>query len=937
MSTEAEQGYRRGYRPAKGVDTPFVPATLKDNPMCNGCLACVDACPFDAFSVGQDKQGYYQPDIIADKCTDCGLCVRICPAVILPETHNTDSPTCYSFVTSDPDLLQASSSGGIFGVLAHEMFRRGGKVVGVAWEPDWSARFVMIDSEDEMPRLHKSKYLQPQADGIYRQVRDTLAGGVPVLFCGLPCHVSGLRAFLKKRYDNLVAVELLCSHAPSSKYFQQYVQEDWKQDNITAYEFRHKEPLDGFRCDAIAVRLPDGSTKRRTTVQQDLYQAMYHPKLMIGEHCLGCRFAGFPRGADLTIGDFWGIENQNPDQEFRNGISLVLSHNSRGQEFLDASTNGQSELVERPLPWMGGNGRGDLTTEAPFGTPAFHALFPHQGFRQSARKALRVQHDHKWDIGLVGASMAVNFGASLTYFALQSLLTQLGHTVLMIDRPMSAEAWDFAPEMYRRQPWFYRAPSFPTRQHMRQLNDYCDQFMVGSDQHWHPNLVRVWDQLTLLDFVAPDRKKIAVAASFGHDSFDASLATRQKMQDALSRFDALSFREASGVRLAEQEFGVRGDFVLDPVFCLGPDPFLELARPEIESTRGSSGLVSYFLNPSRAKADMAYRLARSLDLKPMFFSELEPIYSHDGLRRKWDVDVTRGTIEDRIASLATADFIITDSFHGMCFAVLLKKPFVAVTNKERGIARFQSIADLLNLHGRLVSEDAIKNVTSADPYLSIKDIQSSDKTLAKESERSIQWIRTALNTPIDNASQESRLWSQENRIIELDRKVASLSTHTNMLASFPALAAQYRLGDWLETIFPRRRDFCVVISVRDTPGLNVQNEDQQALSLFGLRQDLQHGHWCGYGAVIDAGQVIFESELQQNNTVQWRGNLFGHRIGLLSSPYPRWNISALLVDNEDYSPNKRGFNLIAIDRRTGRVIDSVAYDTHLPQGTAYRT
>jgi len=362
-----------GWRGARGVRTPYVPATLAMNPMCTGCLACVDACPFDALQAGTDKFGLFRPQLISEKCPDCGLCVRMCPAITPPAKPTTQPPACYSFQTDDAALLQASTSGGIFGLLAQNTLADGGVVAGAAWGDGLTVGHVVVTDVADLPRLHKSKYCQSNTTGVYRDVRKRLRDGQQVLFSGLPCQVAGLRGFLKGNAEKLLTVDLLCGDAPAPAMFRAYARETW-QKGVAGFEFRHKES--GYSDAYLSqVTMADG-TQVLQPRKGDAFQAAFHAHKLCSLHCANCQYQALPRYADITIGDFWGLEQHDAAADMQPGMSVILVNSPRGAEFLKHALGAEADLlVERPIEWLGGNGFmvGDAHNWAPPERDAFFA------------------------------------------------------------------------------------------------------------------------------------------------------------------------------------------------------------------------------------------------------------------------------------------------------------------------------------------------------------------------------------------------------------------------------------------------------------------------------------------------------------------------------------------------------------------------------------
>lgn len=349
---------------------------LLSKKMCTGCGACLNICSCDAIRLCQDEWGYYRAKVEQEKCIDCGKCAKICPAIKSPVKLNKEQPECYEFIAKDSKTLMASSSGGAFSVFAREIFKRQGAVVGAAWRDDFSVEHIMIEDEKELPKLQKSKYLQSYTGMIHSQVKEHLNQGQVVLFTGCPCQVAGLKSYLGKEYDNLIAIDLLCGNAPSSQFFQRYLKESFPE-GVNKYEFRNK--LFGYNARTVKIELKNGKTiihkegkppkeagktiikeKNKETpidAKNDAYQQVYHSHTMCATHCEKCKYQQIPRYGDLTIGDFWGLSSKDKEISVKKGASVILSNNEKGSSFLKSLSQDEIQVLkEVPLEWIGGNG-----------------------------------------------------------------------------------------------------------------------------------------------------------------------------------------------------------------------------------------------------------------------------------------------------------------------------------------------------------------------------------------------------------------------------------------------------------------------------------------------------------------------------------------------------------------------------------------------------
>lgn len=393
--------------------------------MCTGCSACVNSCPKKALSFKRDRFGYFVPDIDIEKCNQCGLCVNLCPAVKLPARLNSDNPALYAFIARDESLLRKSSSGAAFGVLARHMLSQGGAVSGCAWNEDWNkavsnsdndstqndasissagappsskilpvAEHIVVDNEADLERLHKSKYFQSYMGSVFSEIAELLKLGRRVLFCGCPCQVAGLRSYLRKDYDGLICVDLLCGNAPSQAFFAKYLKDSFRE-TPASYEFRNKTSGSwathtvkvGFKNDNYAV----------IEKNADLFQKAYHKHIMTPPHCECCKYQSLPRYGDITIGDFWGISKHDPHFNTQKGVSLVLVNNTKGKSFFETIPENLIDYLEKkPLAWLGKNGcalKGCHNWSYPGRNRFYLSYSSGKSFEKSLEEALKLPND----------------------------------------------------------------------------------------------------------------------------------------------------------------------------------------------------------------------------------------------------------------------------------------------------------------------------------------------------------------------------------------------------------------------------------------------------------------------------------------------------------------------------------------------------------------
>lgn len=319
---------------------------------CCGCSSCFNACPKRAITMVPNGEGFLNPSVDPSKCTDCGTCSKRCPE-LNPRFDNFANPKCYAAWASD-DIRSVSSSGGMFSVAAQAVLEEGGAVCGAVFRNDWSVEHIIVEDEIGLSEIRGSKYIQSEIGDAYRRVKGMLKKGRPVLFTGMPCQVAGLHAYLGKDYDNLYTVDILCHGITSYKVFEKYRKEILDGKRITDIKFKAKKPW-GWHA-GVNAKFDDGSSYS-VIIEKDPYYRAYISGLSRNTTCGTCVFERTPRQGDLTIGDFWKIQDFDPSLNDNKGTSLVLVNSARGEELFEMMGPKLQRCVEVPIVYgIAGNG-----------------------------------------------------------------------------------------------------------------------------------------------------------------------------------------------------------------------------------------------------------------------------------------------------------------------------------------------------------------------------------------------------------------------------------------------------------------------------------------------------------------------------------------------------------------------------------------------------
>ena len=318
---------------------------------CCGCNACGDVCAQHAITFKTDHEGFWYPEVNMQKCTDCHLCEKVCPIINIKMLKKNDLPQsiCYAAEHKNLEVVFDSTSGGLFSALADIMYRNKGYVGGAVFNKDFKSVKQYISSDkNDLPRLRSSKYLQSNFEGFYSQVRDLLKAGEHVLVCGSPCQMAALRAFLRKEYENLIIADYICRGINSPKVWGKYIDSFEERYGSKVVYAKAKSKEYGWRNLTQKVTLENGKSYFETKDQSNFTKGYLSTNVYCRPSCYECKFKGYPRMADITLADFWGIERVDSSMEKNLGTSLVMINSSKGQKYFE---NVKSRIHYIPVPF----------------------------------------------------------------------------------------------------------------------------------------------------------------------------------------------------------------------------------------------------------------------------------------------------------------------------------------------------------------------------------------------------------------------------------------------------------------------------------------------------------------------------------------------------------------------------------------------------------
>lgn len=321
---------------------------LVDKLHCTGCASCKAVCKHEAISMQADAEGFLYPHVDAFKCVNCGLCQKVCPSVNPAESRRPRS--VYAAMAKDDALRLASSSGGVFSLLASDILSKGGVVFGAAFDHnDWHVYHKAVESEAELAELRGSKYVQSDVGDCYRQVKAYLDTGREVLFTGTPCQIAALSNFLSLQkgtpLDNLLLVDVVCHAVPSPLAWRKYLEKRVPSiytDRVGGLRDIRRISSRRKNCGWKRFSLSIGFANDKeylSVFSDDPFMRGFLAELYNRPSCHNCPCRDLRSGSDITIADFWGVGTHLPDMDDDKGTSVVLVNTEKGgQSFSSIST-----------------------------------------------------------------------------------------------------------------------------------------------------------------------------------------------------------------------------------------------------------------------------------------------------------------------------------------------------------------------------------------------------------------------------------------------------------------------------------------------------------------------------------------------------------------------------------------------------------------------
>ena len=332
-------------------------------------------------------------------------------------------------------------------------------------------------------------------------------------------------------------------------------------------------------------------------------------------------------------------------------------------------------------------------------------------------------------IGILTLPLHTNYGGILQAYALQTVLERMGHDAVLLDTPPHkqlnfSQKVKFYPKriirkfllgrdidifieenIYKAYPVIsqFTKPFIDTYLRRTVINDLSnlpknsfDAIVVGSDQVWRPSYFGKIENAYLEFASSWDLKRLSYAPSFGTDEWEYDSEQTTTCAKLLAKFNAVSVREASAVKLCKEHFGITATHVMDPTLLLEAADYVQIiTKSGIGESKGT--MLNYILDETDEKNNLINKIAAERKLIPFRVNS-----KVENLKAPLEERI-QPPVEQWLRGFYDAEFVITDSFHACVFSIIFNKPFLVVGNKARGLARFESLLEMFDLRDKLVS------------------------------------------------------------------------------------------------------------------------------------------------------------------------------------------------------------------------------------------
>ena len=317
---------------------------LADKLECVGCGVCESVCPLKCIKMSISGTIHYYPQVNVYECISCGRCVSVCPPLNISTRSEKNllepvNQTFYAAWNNNSDIKKTATSGGVASGLYQTALALGYHICGATFDENWHLYHMVSADPADIELFKGSKYLQSDTYAVYNKIVKLLNNDEKVLFVGTPCQVDALsRVVPDNKRSILITCSIICHGVNSPVVWRDFINALQQKEKQTIVNYNFRSKVFGWGKLAIDYTLSNGK-KRIQKSTNNLFHYWFGHHFMLRPACIKCSYRGIQRYADLTIGDFWGIEKVLPGIDTKEGISVLISSTSKGQSFLMTCKN----------------------------------------------------------------------------------------------------------------------------------------------------------------------------------------------------------------------------------------------------------------------------------------------------------------------------------------------------------------------------------------------------------------------------------------------------------------------------------------------------------------------------------------------------------------------------------------------------------------------
>lgn len=312
--------------PDISIDTSFKNQYFCQDSRCFGCGACENVCSVKAITMKPNEEGFLVPKFDESKCIQCFKCHSVCQVYTDKKTV-TDQH--YYGVKNSDEIRRVSSSGGAFRAMAKVIFEQNGIVCAAGMTKDFKVKHMFAENESELEPMCGTYYVQSSIENSYRRIKEELQEKRIVLFVGTGCQVKGLYDFLGSPPKNLITCDIVCHGAPSPMVFEKFI--DFLKTKGELIDFKFRDKSLGWKGYHVSAIINGHKITDKLWLQS--FNNLFSHNMINRLSCGSCIYTSYDRPGDITIGDFWGLENSHKEFVDSLGVSLVITNTKLGLEF----------------------------------------------------------------------------------------------------------------------------------------------------------------------------------------------------------------------------------------------------------------------------------------------------------------------------------------------------------------------------------------------------------------------------------------------------------------------------------------------------------------------------------------------------------------------------------------------------------------------------